>query len=208
MIFPGIKGSWEELHIQLKFKPRSLNGILLFNGGIEKSVSTQDFIMVRLISGHVQFEFDSGSGPAVITHSQKIALDAWNLVDVERYRKHGSILMNGKFAEKGASKGDSIALNLGPKLHIGGRGGIKAFPANGHVVSQPEFDGCIKELVINGKSVDLVKDFMSYEGITDCHSKFSPCLPPPCKNNATCLVRFVLHISQSDTFLQLHGISS
>ena len=195
MILPGIKGSWEELHIQLRFKPRSLNGIILFNGGIEKSVAIQDFIMVRLINGHVQFEFDSGSGPAIITHSQSIILDTWNVVDVERYGKHGSILLNGKFAEKGESKGHSIALNLGPQLHIGGRSGMKLLPANDYVASQPEFDGCIKELVINGKSVDLVKDFMSYEGITDCHSKFSPCLPPPCKNNATCQVGFIFHIS-------------
>ena len=127
-----------------------------------------------------------GSGPAKIEHYEIITLNAWNTVEVERFRKYGSITVNSKAAQKGVSHGNSITLNLGPELIIGGAATTQ-LPGK---PTQPTlgFHGCVQELVVNGKSVDLVREFTRYDDVTNCHSSVSPCQPSPCQNNATCQV--------------------
>ena len=190
MAFEGIKGAWEELHIFIKFKPRSDNGIILYNGGAESLASTQDYILVQLINGHIQLKFECGSGPAVINYHERVVMNAWNTVEIDRFRQYGSISLNGNVAMKGVSQGHSIALNLGVYMIVGGnddslKGGV-GMPLNGSV--SKGFNGCIQDMIINGKRVDLVRDFLVNKEIIDCNSKFSPCVPSPCVNNGVCQV--------------------
>ncbi len=189
MVYPGIKGSWQHFNIFIKFRPISSSGVLLFNGGIDTRKSGQDYILIQIIEGHVQLVFDSGSGPAFIKSSEKVALIAWNTIEVERFRNFGSITLNSGTAQKGRSRGSSIALNLGPKLFIGGA--ITTELPKRWRDSAVGFHGCVQELLVNEERVDLVREFKRSEGITNCLSKTSPCQSSPCKNNATCKVRIM-----------------
>ncbi len=187
MVYPGIKGAWEQLSIYIKFRPASYNGILLLNGGVNIGKKSQDFISIQIYSGYAQLQFDSGSGAALIQSSGKVELNSWNTIEVERFRKFGSITLNAGMAQKGVSHGSSIALNLGPELYIGGTD-HKSIPSVAwHRLGG--FHGCIHEVIINNKRIELVKDFTHYQGVTNCHSKASPCHSSPCQNNATCEVR-------------------
>eukprot|EP00794_Sanderia_malayensis_P015277 gene15277-16853_t len=186
MAYPGVKSSWEQFSAYVKFRPASSDGILLFNGGVDVGETSQDFILIQLRNGYAQFQFDSGTGPAVIQSAKKINLNTWNTVEVERFRKHGSITLNANIAQKGVSPGSSIALNLGSKLYIGGIGSdvsAKKLPGN-----QAGFNGCIEEVVVNEKTIALVKGFTQYQDVTNCHRRLSPCQPLTCQNNATCKV--------------------
>ena len=197
MAFEGIKGAWEELHIFIKFKPRSGNGIILYNGGAESLAFTEDYILVQLINGHIQLKFECGSGPAVINYHEKVEMNAWNTVEIDRFRQYGSISLNGNVAKKGVSKGHSIALNLGVYMVVGGNndsleGGVGML-SNGTINRGKGFNGCIQDMIINGKRVDLVRDFLVNKEIMDCNSKVSPCVPSPCVNNGICQVNFFCH---------------
>lgn len=188
MVFEGIKGAWQDLHIFIKFKPKSSNGLILFNGGCGSSVVNYDYVLVQLINGYVQMQFDAGSGPAFITHSDKVLPNAWNSVEVERFRQYGSISLNGNAAAKGASQGDAIALNLGPFLFIGGINSSVEKSFNQSFAVKDSFNGCIQDLIVNRERLDLVKDFLSNKDVMDCSGKVSPCFPSPCLNNGKCQV--------------------
>lgn len=61
--YPGLADtslSWLELAVTLK--PTVADGVILYNG--HHSDATGDFIALYLSSGHVQFTFDLGTGPA------------------------------------------------------------------------------------------------------------------------------------------------
>ncbi|TGZ32410.1 Pikachurin [Temnothorax longispinosus] len=63
--YPGLADtslSWLELSVTLK--PTAPDGVILYNG--HHSDATGDFIALYLSSGHVQFTFDLGTGPATL----------------------------------------------------------------------------------------------------------------------------------------------
>ena len=187
MTFEGVKGAWEELHVFIKFKPRSGNGIIMYNPGSESIAQNQDYILVQLIDGYIQLKYDCGSGPAIITYHEEVLLNSWNTVEIDRFRQYGSISLNGNAAMKGVSEGQSISLNLGASMFIGGNGTQRNVMVNSSNTLNG-FNGCIQDLVINGNRIDLVKGFLANKDIMDCDSKSSPCVPSPCLNNGTCQV--------------------
>ena len=195
LVFQGIQAAWEELHIFMKFKPKHRNGVILLNEGAEPLASTQDYILVQLINGRIQLQFDAGSGPAIITHDEKVLINAWNTVEIDRYRQYGSISLNSRAAKKGVSLEHSVALNLGPLLFVGGRNQTRlrrrrkvGRSINATIDQTNGFNGCIQELIINGNKINLVGDFLMNEEIMDCNRKVSPCVSSPCLNNGTCQV--------------------
>eukprot|EP00795_Rhopilema_esculentum_P006768 gene6768-12334_t len=188
MTFPGIKGAWEDLHIFIKFMPRLRDGLLLFNGGLAPLKSENDYVLIRLINGYVQFEFNSGSGAAVIRHHEVVSLNNWNTIEIERYQRYGSIAVNGMTAVKGSSPGYSIALNLGPLLFVGGLNASERYTFNKTWLSYQGFDGCIQDLHINDRKIDLVTEFISNHEVMDCLGTLTPCTPSHCRNDAQCKV--------------------
>lgn len=63
--YPGLADtslSWLEMSVTLK--PTAPDGVILYNG--HHSDATGDFIALYLSSGHVQFTFDLGTGPATL----------------------------------------------------------------------------------------------------------------------------------------------
>lgn len=62
---PRLEGVGQAFALEMWFLSNSLEGILLYNTQLESGKG--DFISLRLVSGHIQFQFDLGSGPANIT---------------------------------------------------------------------------------------------------------------------------------------------
>lgn len=61
---PCLEGVSSAFSIEIWFLTRSLNGILLYNGQLENGRG--DYIMLKLVDGRVQFQFNLGSGVATI----------------------------------------------------------------------------------------------------------------------------------------------
>lgn len=61
-------------------------GLILYNG--EKPIDG-DFISLGLKNGRVEFRFNVGSGPAIITAHDPITLNEWHTVRIHREKKIG-----------------------------------------------------------------------------------------------------------------------
>ncbi|KAF3427864.1 hypothetical protein E2986_10951 [Frieseomelitta varia] len=72
--YPGLADtslSWLELAVTLK--PTAADGVILYNG--HHSDATGDFVALYLSSGHVQFTFDLGTGPASLRENTDVQQD-------------------------------------------------------------------------------------------------------------------------------------
>ena len=59
--------AWSKIDIEMVIKPRSLHGLLLFNG--DRQDGRGDYILVSLKNGFVELRFDCGTGEAVIRYA-------------------------------------------------------------------------------------------------------------------------------------------
>ena len=65
--YPGLaQTALSFIEIQIVFKPKSSNGILLYNGN--RMDGKGDFISLNLVDGFIEFRFDLGTGPAIIRY--------------------------------------------------------------------------------------------------------------------------------------------
>lgn len=62
---PKLEGVGRAFSLEVWFKSREPDGLLLYNGQLTNGKG--DFICIHLINGHVQFRFDLGSGAANLT---------------------------------------------------------------------------------------------------------------------------------------------
>lgn len=74
-------------------------GMIFYNG--QKTDGKGDFISLSLNDGILEFRYDLGKGPAVIRSKEKIKLNEWNTVNLERASRKGEISINGKDPVRG-----------------------------------------------------------------------------------------------------------
>jgi dystroglycan 1 len=172
------------------FKATSLDdGLLLYNG--YDSTGTGDFLALSLRDGHVVFQFDTGSGPADIRSSEKISVDEWVTVVVERNRQDGSLIVNDAVAVKGSVSGDTVGLNLKTSLYLGAVDWtkVRVSPLVGIDVG---FQGCVSELSVGGRPVDLTFGAIDSKNVNQCDggqdggAQSRVCTPTTCQNGGTC----------------------
>ncbi|XP_049823743.1 protocadherin-like wing polarity protein stan isoform X2 [Aethina tumida] len=207
LTFPSLKQR-HRLHIKLKFATQAQNGLLLYNGRYNEQ---HDFIALEIVGGSVQFSFSLGSQVTKATASipNGVSDGNWHSVTVNYYNKTATISIDdcdtalalkygselgGKwqcagFAEhKLESRCASLTetchrfLDLTGPLQLGGLPGSSAhFQINNH-----NFIGCISDLQIDYKFVDL-NTFVTDNGTTaGCPEKRSFCTSRPCKNGGQC----------------------
>jgi coxsackievirus/adenovirus receptor len=62
---PRLEGVGRAFSLEVWFLPWEPDGVLLYNGQLTNGKG--DFISIQLINGHIQFQFDLGSGAANLT---------------------------------------------------------------------------------------------------------------------------------------------
>ncbi|XP_023385164.1 basement membrane-specific heparan sulfate proteoglycan core protein [Pteropus vampyrus] len=182
LVLPALTNTHHELRLDVEFKPLAPDGILLFSGG--KSGPVEDFVSLAMVGGHLEFRYELGSGLAILRSPEPLALGRWHHVSAERLNKDGSLRVNGGRPVLRSSPGKSQGLNLHTLLYLGGvEPSVQLSPATN--VSTP-FRGCVGEVSVNGKRLDLTYSFLGSRGIGQCYDS-SPCERQPCQNGATCL---------------------
>ena len=79
IVFDTIINALHKTTIKMYFRTFSNNGLLLYNGRVEK-----DFISLGLTNGYIFFQFDLGSGIGKIKSSQQIQLNKWVSIEAGR----------------------------------------------------------------------------------------------------------------------------
>ncbi|EMP24866.1 Basement membrane-specific heparan sulfate proteoglycan core protein, partial [Chelonia mydas] len=180
--YPPLTNIHYELRLEVEFKPLSPSGLILFSGG--SGAPVEDFVSLAMASGHVEFRYELGSGMAVLQSTEPLALGQWHKVSAERINKDGTLQVDSSKPVKRSSPGKSQGLNLRTPMYLGGVDKSVTLPAAASISSS--FHGCIGEVSINGKKVDISYSFLQSRGITQCYDS-SPCDRRPCLHGATCM---------------------
>ncbi|XP_040389437.1 basement membrane-specific heparan sulfate proteoglycan core protein isoform X14 [Cygnus olor] len=176
--YPPLTNVHHELRVEAEFLPRAPDGLLLFSAG--KAAPVEDFVALAMVGGHLEFRYELGSGPAVLRSAEPVALGRWHRVMAERVHKDGTLVVDGSAPVQRSSPGKSQGLNLRSPLYLGGTEPPLQPPTNA------SFQGCIGEVSINGKKVDLSYSFLRSRGVGQC-GQSSPCLHAPCLHGGRCL---------------------
>ncbi|XP_032087651.1 basement membrane-specific heparan sulfate proteoglycan core protein isoform X2 [Thamnophis elegans] len=181
--YPTLTRNPYELRLEIEIKPLSPNGLVLFNGGDGTPVA--DFVSLNMANGHLEFRYELGSGTAVLRSHKPLALGQWHKVAAERLNKDGTLQVDEERPVKRSSPGKSQGLNLRTSLYLGGVEDTIKLPAAANISSH--FHGCIGEVSVNGKKVDISYSFLESRSIAQCVDS-SPCDRRPCQHSGQCLI--------------------
>ncbi|KAH9489415.1 hypothetical protein Btru_037656, partial [Bulinus truncatus] len=185
LALPVLRNSHKEFQVNLLFRPEASDGLVLFSA--EAPDAKSDFFALLLKDGFVTFRFDCGSGPAELTSTTKVNLNAWNKLLITRLDNKGKLLLNDEFLIEGVSQGDYTRMTLNHNLYLGGYRDISAISSR--ITTMNQFVGCIQELLVNGHRVDfrkksLVGDSEFGWNVGECSANV--CDNVDCENGGLC----------------------
>ncbi|XP_029165671.1 agrin-like isoform X4 [Nylanderia fulva] len=179
-----LKG-YHRFNIEIEFKTYADNGIILYNQ--QKSDGTGDFVSLAIIDGYVQFRYNLGNGPVILTSSERVTMKTFHRVAAKRFHRDGVLVFNNNEDVTGQSQGVLKYLDLNQDTFIGN------MPTNytkvyDNIGTSHGFLGCIRDLKINKIDVDLHvghdKDVLESYRVKECGD--NACANLPCQNGATC----------------------
>ncbi|XP_030819499.1 basement membrane-specific heparan sulfate proteoglycan core protein isoform X2 [Camarhynchus parvulus] len=166
--YPPLTNVHHELRLEVEFLPLAPDGLLLFSAG--KAAPVEDYVALAMIGGHLEFRYELGSGPAVLRSAEPVALGQWHWVTAERVHKDGTLVVDDAAPVKRSSPGKSQGLNLRSPLYLGGTEPPLRPPTNA------SFRGCIGEVSVSGKRLELRERFLRSHGVRPCGHR-APCRP-------------------------------
>ncbi|XP_028266709.1 basement membrane-specific heparan sulfate proteoglycan core protein isoform X11 [Parambassis ranga] len=179
--YPPLTNIHDDLRVELEFKPLK-DGLVFFCGG--KKMKVEDFVAISLMDGHVEFRYELGTGQAILLSPEPVSLGQWHRVVAERNKKAGHLRVDQGPVERKTSPGKAQGLNIHTPMYLGGVPNMDILPKPANVSEM--FEGCIGEVSINNKKVDLSYSFTESRSIRKCVDN-SPCDRRPCLNGGHCL---------------------
>ncbi|XP_044138378.1 basement membrane-specific heparan sulfate proteoglycan core protein isoform X4 [Bufo gargarizans] len=180
--YPSLTNIHNDLRVDLEFKPLSPDGLIFFSGGKEAPV--EDFVSLTMAGGHLEFRYELGSGLAILRSTDPVTLGHWHKASAERVHKDGTLQVDRAPPVKRSSPGKSLGLNLKTLMFLGGVDSSMKLPSAVNV-TQP-YQGCIGEVSINNKKVDISYSFVESHSISQCYDR-SPCDRMPCMHGGRCM---------------------
>ncbi|XP_028850828.1 basement membrane-specific heparan sulfate proteoglycan core protein isoform X4 [Denticeps clupeoides] len=180
--YPPLTNIHNDLRIDMEFKPTAADGLMFFSGG--KKMKTEDFVALSMVGGYVEFRYELGTGQAVLHSPLPVSLGQWHRVEAGRLNQDGSLRVDAGLEVLRSSPGKAQGLNIHTPMFLGGVPSMDILPKPANVSAL--FDGCIGEVSINGKTLDLSYSFTESHGIRQCRDS-SPCDRRPCLNQGQCL---------------------
>ncbi|XP_078001036.1 neurexin-3-like [Glandiceps talaboti] len=176
--------------LSYRFRTNEPNGVLMYNNG-EKAMP--DYFAMELLDGYLNMILDLGSGTIKMKcHRDRLDDGQWHFVRVERFKREGSVQVDDETMPFRVS-GNSDQLDLEGSLFIGGiddSSTSKMLPREmWSGMLGYGFVGCMRDLNMNGKSVDLA-DIARSTAAPDigfyCESRPPQCNINPCRNGGIC----------------------
>ncbi|XP_029690402.1 basement membrane-specific heparan sulfate proteoglycan core protein isoform X5 [Takifugu rubripes] len=180
--YPPLTNIHDDLRVQLEFKPLERDGLMFFCGG--KKMKVEDFVSISMVDGHVEFRYELGTGQAVLLSPEPVSLGQWHTVVAERNKRAGHLRVDQGPTERKSSPGKAQGLNVHTPMYLGGVPNMDILPKPANVSEL--FEGCVGEVSINNKKVDLSYSFTESRAVRQCVDA-SPCDRRPCLNGGQCL---------------------
>ena len=173
--------SSSSLTISLTFIPYLPSGQLLFASFSENDFG--DYFSVALVEGIVQLRYSLGAQPTVISSPMSISINSWHRVTAQLEMKNGSLLVDNQDVMFGYNTSPFNTLNVYSNLWLGGYNNF--FNISSVTSVDVGLNGCISQLSINGRTVNLIQDAEFGFDVTQCDTSF--CIGNPCFNGGTCV---------------------
>ncbi|XP_072011994.1 agrin isoform X5 [Engystomops pustulosus] len=176
----------DKLSMEVVFLASNPSGLLFYNG--QKTDGKGDFVSLALHDGHLEYRYDLGKGAAVIKSKERIPLNTWVSVTLERSGRKGLMRINNKEQVTGESpksrKAPHTALNLKESLYVGGSPDFSKL-ARAAAIST-SFEGAIQKISIKGLPVLREENIRTAIEISPYRGH--PCTqkPNPCQNGGIC----------------------
>lgn len=207
LTFPSLKQRYR-FHLSLKFATESTDALLLYNGRYNEK---HDFIALEIVDSQMQFSFSLGEDitRAIAEIPDGVSDGNWHQVEVFYVNRSAIVSLDGcdvslslRFGERlgekwsCASRSEQVLdercnmatetchrfLDLTGPLQLGG---LPAIPSNFQIRNK-NFAGCLSDLYIDHKFVDL-NAFVADNGtVAGCPEKKAFCSTNPCNNNGKC----------------------
>ncbi|XP_052397370.1 agrin isoform X3 [Carassius gibelio] len=155
-------------------------GMIFYNG--QKTDGKGDFISLSLNDGILEFRYDLGKGPAVIRSKEKIKLNEWNTVSLERASRKGEISINGKDPVRGEAPNQHTDLNLKESLFVGGAPDFRKVARAAAI--KDGFKGAIQKITLMG--IPILKADNALHSSDVSMYPYHPCSKDVCENGGRC----------------------
>nr|CAD7570225.1 unnamed protein product [Timema californicum] len=208
LTFPALRQR-HRVHIKLRFATQSESGLLLYNGRYNEK---HDFIALEIVSGAIHFSFSLGSNVTTTVASLPggVSDGSWHSVTVHYFNKSAVVSLDECDTLLATKYGPHLGaewscanhttqilenrcaiftetchrfLDLTGPLQIGG---LPSLPTSFQVHSK-DFIGCISDLYIDNKFIDLNSYVADNGTISGCPEKKAFCLSSPCNHGAKCV---------------------
>ena len=167
--------------IDLTLLTTSPNGLILYAA----QSNTSDYISLELQEGRLLFQFDLGSGNVEVRSNSTFNDGEWHVVSISREGQMGYLVADGVRIANRTATGNFTQLNIISPLFIGGFTDYSTLPAS--VMQTGGFTGCIRDLQINGVSMDVVASAQLGFDVGQCPEPV--CSYVECQNGGTCINR-------------------
>uniref|UniRef100_A0A8D3EB01 Heparan sulfate proteoglycan 2 n=1 Tax=Scophthalmus maximus TaxID=52904 RepID=A0A8D3EB01_SCOMX len=180
--YPPLTNIHDDLRVEVEFKPLDRDGLMFFCGG--KKMKVEDFVAISMVDGHVEFRYELGTGQAILRSPEPVSVGQWHRVVAERNKRAGHLRVDQGQVERKTSPGKAQGLNIHTPMYLGGVPKMDILPKAANVSEM--FEGCIGEVSINNKKVDLSYSFTESRAVRKCVDN-SPCDRRPCLNGGHCM---------------------
>ncbi|XP_066528464.1 agrin [Hoplias malabaricus] len=173
----------QKVSMKVVLLANDLNGMIFYNG--QKPDGKGDFISLALNDGILEFRYDLGKGPAIIKSKEKIELNVWTVVNLERAQRKGEIKVNNKNPVRGESPNQHNDLNLKESLFVGGAPDFHKLARAASL--KTGFKGAIQEISLMATSILKAENALNSSDVsTYTHH---PCSSEVCQNGGECIPR-------------------
>ncbi|XP_071453531.1 neurexin 1-like, partial [Hetaerina americana] len=194
---------WDSPHsgsLSLKLRTNEPDGLLVFNGGQPSAVvgvpsKDGEFFALEMINGHLFVHFDMGSGSIRSKGISPSRLDdgSWHEVWISRKGKDVTLKVDAATPSHFSTPGNAADLNVDGPLLLGGVGArppVYVPPSVWSVSLRKGFIGCVRDVVINGKVMDIAEFARNQAGASVkpwCRVLSHQCgHPSPCLHGGRC----------------------
>ena len=167
--------------ITVTLNPSAPNGLILFTSKSDSDFG--DYLSIALVNYYIQFQYNLGSGAAIISSAQALQMNTWYTITVQLSGLNGTLYIDNLDPVFGQSTGPFTTLNVRSSLWLGGY--MNFVNVSSITGTNQGFTGCVSSLSIDNMDIDLILDAESGYGVGMCNS--SSCQGNPCFNGGSCL---------------------
>ncbi|XP_055322303.1 neurexin-3 isoform X3 [Sitodiplosis mosellana] len=179
--------------ISFKFRTNEPNGLILLTTAAKSGNS--DLFAVELLNGHIYIHVDLGSGAVKVRASRRRVDDgAWHELMLRRTGRECKVSIDSQWNDF-RTPGDATQFELDSPIYLGGLGSsynsVNTPPAVWTATLRQGFIGCLRDLMLTGKPVDIAAFARQQDSgavKASCHVQANQCggAVPPCLNSGVC----------------------